>query len=129
MLAVVKEPHIELSLGGEPEGVSEMLEYLRSRYTIEVFISASGDEGHSDSVDIHETDFWRQNATPGRILAGYRHKHGLTQEQLAEKSGIHHVVISAYENGRRKLSQKAAIRIAKALGEDADSFYVRVCGV
>ena len=125
MLAVVKEPHIELSLGGEERGVAEMLKFLRSRYTIEVLVQSGGADD-DETVNVRETDFWHQNATPGRKLAGYRLKYCLTQRQLAERSGIHHVVISAYENGKREISRKAAVRIAKALGEDADSFCARI---
>ena len=128
MLAVVKMPHIELSLGGEPKGIEEVLDFLRSRYVVEVLAPQVDDKEDEETVDIHDTDFWRENATPGRILAGYRHKHELTQEQLAEKSGIHHVVISAYENGKRKITHRAAVRLAKALDEDLATFYSRLCG-
>ena len=73
-------------------------------------------------VDVFKTDYWK-NVTPGDLLAGTRLKHELTQEQLAEKSGIHQVVISAYETGRRKLSRRAAVKLAAAMGEDPDSFF------
>ena len=128
MLAVVKEPHIEISLGGDARCVAMLLEYLRLRYQVEVLTTDEPDENDEEAVDIHETKFWRENATPGRILAGYRHKHELTQEQLAERCGIHHVVISAYENGKRKITQRSAVRIAKALNEDPETFYTRLCG-
>ena len=49
-----------------------------------------------------------------------------TQAQLARKAGLHHVVISAYENGKRPITQKAAIRIAEALEEDAATFRRRL---
>ena len=129
MLAVVKEPHIELSLGGDPHGVSELLDFLRSRYTIEILVMPSEGDDDEETIDIRETDFWKQNATSARLLAGYRLKHGLTQVQLEERSGIHHAVISAYENGKRTISRKAAMKIAVALGEDPDSFCTRLLGV
>ena len=127
MLAVVKEPHIELSLGGEPGQVSELLSFLRSRYTIDILTSdrLSFEEDESE-LDVRETSFWRENATPGRLLAGYRLKHELTQEQLAQRCGLHHVVISAYETGKRKISRKAAIKLANALGENVDTFWARL---
>ena len=81
--------------------------------------------GDDESVNVFETDFWKET-TPGMLLAGYRLKHEMTQEQLAEKSGIHHVVISAYENGKRKLSRKAAVKLAKALNEDPESFFKNI---
>ena len=125
MLAVVKEPHIELSLGGKAEKISEVLSFLRKRYTVIVLVSPQEDTDDDESVNVFETDFWKKT-TPGMLLAGYRLKHEMTQEQLAEKSGIHHAVISAYENGKRKLSRKAAIKLAKALDEDPENFFKNV---
>ena len=81
--------------------------------------AANDDEEY---VDVFKTDYWK-NVKPGDLLAGTRLKHELTQEQLAEKSGIHQVVISAYETGRRKLSRRAAVRLAAAMGEEPDSFF------
>ena len=79
----------------------------------------------AEYVDVFKTDYWK-NVTPRDLLAGTRLKHELTQEQLAEKSGIHQVVISAYETGRRKLSRRAAIKLAQAMDEDPDSFFRNV---
>lgn len=122
MLAVVKEPHIEISLSGAGDGIEELLAYLRSRYAVEVLTPATEDESEEVVQDVLLSDFWRQT-TPGDLLAGFRLKHGLTQEELAEKSGIHQVVISAYETGKRKLSRKAAMKFAKALAEAPDKFF------
>ncbi len=125
MLAVVKEPRIELSLGGEAVGVAELLKYLRERYLVEVVTlpQTNVEEEDESVVEIRESDFWKENAMPGRILAGYRLKHELTQKQLSERCGIHPVVISTYENGKRKISRKAAVKIARALGEDEERFF------
>ncbi|MBR5078078.1 MAG: helix-turn-helix transcriptional regulator [Victivallales bacterium] len=41
---------------------------------------------------------------------------------------MHHVVISAYENGKRKLTRKAAVKLAKALDEDPESFFKNIPG-
>ncbi len=129
MLAVVKEPHIELALNGIPADVLVLLEYIRSHFAVEV-LSNQEDTADDDEevMNIRETDFWKEIGTSGHLLAGCRLKHDMTQEQLAEKSGIHHVVISAYENDRRKISRRAAIRLARALGEDEDTFYTRLMG-
>ncbi len=56
------------------------------------------------------------------MLAGYRHKHGVSQEELAEKSGITQSVISAYESGKRKITMRAAIKLGRALGEAPEKF-------
>ena len=119
MLAVVKTPRIELSLSGTDHAVEELLNFLRSRYSVAV-LSAPGDE---EPVNAFETEFWKET-TPGNLLQGFRLKHGLSQEQLAEKTGIGQTVISAYETGRRPLSRRAAVKIGAALGEDADKFFM-----
>ena len=77
-------------------------------------------------VNIRETEWWKINNTPGHVLGGYRLKHDMTQEQLAEKSGIYATVLSAYENGRRTISRRTAVRLARALGEDEATFYDRL---
>ena len=94
---------------------------------MEAFVIQQTHDDDDESINVFETDFWKET-TPGMLLAGYRLKHEMTQEQLAEKSGIHHVVISAYENGKRKLSRKAAVKLAKALDEDPESFFRNVPG-
>ena len=118
MLAVVKTPRIELSLAGNESAVADLLKYLRARYSVAV-LSESEDE----SVNAFTTPFW-QETTSGDLLQGFRLKHGLSQAELAEKSGIGQTVISAYENGKRKLSRRAAIKIGAALGEAPEKFFV-----
>jgi len=122
MLAVVKEPHIELFLGGKPEEVNEFLSFVRKRYSVEVLNPMDDSDDDDVAVDITTTDWWKENATPGHFLAGHRLHHELTQKQLSEKCGISSTSISAYENGKRKITRRVAIRIANALGEDPDKF-------
>ena len=122
MLAVVKEPHIELSLGGDSNGIAEFLELIRKHYTVEILTGQDVADDDEEYENAFETDFWKE-ITPGDLLAGTRLKHELTQEQLAEKSGIHQVVISAYETGRRKLTRRAAIKLAQAMDEDPEVFF------
>ena len=121
MLAVVKKPRIELSLSGADHAVEEFLAFVRSRYPVSVLSAEDGEE----SVDAFQTAFWKKT-TPGDLLQGYRLKHGLSQEQLAEKVGICQTVISAYETGKRPLSRRAAIKLGDALGEDADKFFANI---
>ena len=42
---------------------------------------------------------------------------------LAERAGISQVMVSDYENGKRKLTLKAATKFANALGEDPQKFF------
>ena len=121
MLAVVKKPRIELSLSGADHAVEEFLAFVRSRYPVSVLSAEDGEE----SVDAFQTAFWKKT-TPGDLLQGFRLKHGMSQEQLAEKSGIGQTVLSAYETGRRPLSRRAAVRIGAALGEDPEKFFPNI---
>ncbi|MBR5078079.1 MAG: hypothetical protein IKX30_04995 [Victivallales bacterium] len=49
---------------------------------MEAFVIQRSDD---ESINVFETDFWKET-TPGMLLAGYRLKHEMTQEQLAEKA-------------------------------------------
>ena len=79
-------------------------------------------DGEEESVDIRETEWYQelnQNRS-GSLLAGYRLRAELTQKQLAKKCGLAQSVISAYERGKRPISRKAALTLAKVLDIDAD---------
>lgn len=116
MLAFVKTPHTELSINGE--GALDVLKLIKSKFDVRVV----EDEDDDEFVNIFETDFWKR-ATPGDLLAGCRLKHEMTQKQVAKKAGVPQSVISDYENGRRKLTRKAAVKFAKVFDEDPDSFF------
>jgi len=132
MLAVVKEPHIEMCLNGNDNDINKLIDVLRRSYDISVIISISDnrpsqkEDDDEEYVDIRDTDWWRKMATPGNLLAGSRLKHNLTQKQLAKLCGMSHATISAYECGKRPLSMRAAIRLAKAMGEEPESFFANV---
>ena len=51
-----------------------------------------------------------------------REKAGLTQEQLAERSGVKLWTLRGYEQGRREPNWKAALSLAAALGVAAEAF-------
>ncbi len=54
----------------------------------------------------------------------YRQKMGLTQEELAKKSGISRVTISALENGRQETTTNTTIiALAGALGISAGDLF------
>lgn len=58
------------------------------------------------------------NATQvfGRAIKKLRKKKMLSQEDLAEKAGLHRTYIGAVERGERNITLLNAQRIAKALG-------------
>jgi len=111
MLAVVKKPHIELSINGE--GADAALAWLAKKFDIAVL----SDKNESASILVEETDFWREmNANRiGNLLNAARLKRRLTQKQLAEKSGIKQNMISDYEKGRRRLTKQMAEKFAEIL--------------
>ena len=111
MLALVKKPHIELSIQGDR--VEELVAWIRKKYELSV-LSA---EDVEDSVPVEKTEFWRQmdRNRVGNLLAGARLKTGLTQGQLAKKLGIRQNMVSDYERGRRSLSPAMAARFSDIL--------------
>lgn len=114
MLAVVKAPHTELSIQGE--NAEAILNWIRRKFPVEVVVPAvPREEDGEETVNVFETDWYRENRH--LKLMGYRLTHGMSQKKLAEKSGIAQSLISQYENGRRKLTLRAAIKLGRALGE------------
>ena len=118
LLAVVKTPRTEISIHGD--GAAEILDYLQKGFNVEIL---STDEDDDSVVKVQESCYWRTAFTPGSLLMGFRLKHDLTQNDLAERSGIAQVMISEYETGKRKLTMKAASKFAKALGEAPEKFF------
>ena len=125
MLAVVNKPRIEMCINGDVTDIAELMKVLRARYDITILADNSDvrpEEDDEEAVDILQTDYWK-TVTPGSLLAGTRLKHELTQQRLATMAGMSHATISAYENGKRPLSRRSAVRLAKAMGEDPDVFF------
>jgi transcriptional regulator with XRE-family HTH domain len=56
----------------------------------------------------------------GETLREVRHHAGLSQNELARRSGVASTLISAYENGRRVPSGDALIRLIEACGGSID---------
>ncbi len=111
MLALVKKPHIELSIQGDQ--VEELVAWIRKKYELSVLST----EDVEVSVPVEETEFWRQMGRNrvGNLLAGARLKAGLTQGQLAKKLGIRQNMVSDYERGRRSISPAMVARFSDVL--------------
>jgi ribosome-binding protein aMBF1 (putative translation factor) len=110
MLALVKKPHIEISIHGEH--VTELVDWIRKKYDVSVLAEES-----EEFVSIETTEYWKEmeKNRVGNLLAGARLKAGLTQSQLAEKLGIRQNMVSDYERGRRTYSDAMAKRLSKTL--------------
>ena len=111
MLALVKKPHIELSIHGEH--VDELLAWIEKKYELAVL----ADDPDDELVSIESTDYWREmeKNRVGNLLAGARLKAGLTQTELARELGIRQNMVSDYENGRRTYSDAMAKRLSGVL--------------
>ena len=112
MLAVTKTPHTEIKF--ELEGPEEkLLELIKSHYRV------INIRNHDDSIPYQESFVYRETSTNrigGRIKA-LRRREGLTQEQLAKKSGIRQAHISEIETGKRQIKNVVtAKKFADALG-------------
>jgi len=111
MLALVKKPHIELSIHGEH--VDELLAWIRKKYEVTVLAEDETDE----FLPVESTEFWKEmeKNRVGNLLAGARLKAGLTQAELARRLGIRQNMVSDYERGRRTYSDAMALRLAETL--------------
>ena len=111
MLALVKKPHIELSIHGE--NVDELLNWIKKKYNVDVL---STDE-MNESVPVAETEFWKEMEKNriGNLIAGARLKAGLTQAELSRKLKIRQNMVSDYERGKRFLSPAMAKKFSKVL--------------
>jgi transcriptional regulator with XRE-family HTH domain len=54
---------------------------------------------------------------PAGLIQALRHRHGLTQAELARRAGTSQPVISAYEHGRRDPAYETLRKIVEAAGE------------
>ena len=60
--------------------------------------------------------------TIGENIREYRKKHGLTQEELAERSGLISNTIYRYEAGERGMSFANAVKLADAMNVSVADF-------
>jgi DNA-binding transcriptional regulator YiaG len=111
MLALVKKPHIELSMHGEH--IDELLAWIQKKYDVAVL----ADDPDDELIPIESTDFCKEMEKNriGNLLAGARLKAGLTQAQLARQLGIRQNMVSDYERGRRTYSGAMAKRLSAVL--------------
>jgi DNA-binding XRE family transcriptional regulator len=122
MQAVVKTPHIEISVRGAAIP-PKLMNVLREEYGQELsLVEDDGDE----LVDIFETQWYKrvkEKMKPGSYLRIYRENKGLTQLQLGEALGkIPRQHISNMEHGRRSISLKMARKLSSLPGVPLGKF-------
>lgn len=79
--------------------------------------SIGGSPPGDGKARIEDTDFYREMEVnrSGNLLEAARLKAGLSQAQLTEAVGIRQTMVSEYENGRRRITEKMAQRFAEVL--------------
>lgn len=82
------------------------------------FMQQKGIEEEKEYYTVDELFPYTDAEKPGVFLSGYRYREGLTQRQLAEKTGIPARHISEMENGKRPIGKKNARLLADALNFD-----------
>ncbi len=116
MLALVKTRRTEnenrVRITGKD--AEKILAMLKRHFRVSVVEPPRPDD--DELIDIEDTEWWR--GIKDRILAGYRLKAGITQKELARRTGMTQSVVSEYERGKRAMTEKAAVRFAAALGID-----------
>ena len=99
---------VVLSFAVPPTRVEEVMQAMKGM----------GFEPARDSVPWREALAYSDAELPGVLLSGARYREGLTQVQLADKTGIPRRHISEMENGKRPIGKKNARLLAKALSID-----------
>ena len=88
---------------------------------IRAFVAQLEPEAEADSP-VSTDQFFARNfsgqSRPAVHLKGLRVREGLTQTQLAERTGIHQRHISEMENGKRGIGKETALKLAEALNAD-----------
>ena len=122
MQAVVKMPHIEISVRGS-EIPPKLIKVLKEEYGRDLDLVMDEDD---EFVDVSETKWYKDikdKMNPGKYLRIHREKKGLTQVELGEiLGGIPRQNISNMENGCRAISLKMARRLSSILDAPIERF-------
>jgi DNA-binding XRE family transcriptional regulator len=70
------------------------------------------------SIPWRESMYFKAMPFPGSYLAGFRHREGMTQVELAERSGVPRRHISEMETGKRPIGKANAKKLGEALKID-----------
>ena len=119
MLELMRKPHTE--------GLTDIClrvpsgDALRISKAIADLLNRTGElvrEVNAEGDELFALDEVFSDSTPGALLKGARYKEGMTQEQLANASGIARRHISEMENNRRPIGKERAKRLAEVLKVD-----------
>lgn len=83
---------------------------------------ALGFQEAEGAVPWREAFPYSDDQLPGVFLSGARHREGLTQAQLSEKTGIPRRHLSEMENSKRPIGKVTARKLGEALNVDPRRF-------
>jgi DNA-binding XRE family transcriptional regulator len=104
-----KHPIESVKFYGSSQAISRLRKCARSAGAI---------EATADSIPVEEVSPDLATNPHGVYLKGIRYREELTQEQLAEKTGIPRRHISEMESGKRSIGKASARKLADALKAD-----------
>lgn len=86
---------------------------------MKVMQSLGFEKVEESTIPWRESEHFRDLPFPGANLAGVRHREGMTQVELSEKTGIPRRHISEMENGKRPIGKINARKLAQILNIDS----------
>ena len=122
MQAHMKKPHtdaVSMTFTGPIAMLEQALEAMRSLGFKESERVTVNKQAES-SIPWRETSYFKdiEHKLPSVFLSGARHREGLTQIELAERSGIPRRHISEMENNKRPIGKMNARKLADVLNID-----------
>ena len=108
----------------EMHGKKKKLSFVPKKYLnkLEAFLEKYGQSESTPWEELAKNRI-RKYKKSGLVLRGARYREGLSQKDLAKKSGVSQENISKIENGQRSIGEKVAKKLAKALKIDFELLY------
>lgn len=104
-----KHPTESIRFYGSSQAINRLRKYARTTDVV---------EATADTIPAEEVAPDLVTNPHGVYLRGIRHREELTQQQLAEKTGIPRRHISEMEAGKRPIGKATAHKLAEALNVD-----------
>ena len=115
MLALMKKPHTKITIDGRLYLIPK-----ENKKPVLTLLKALGAEDCGRNVDSSDVlkDIYKEIPKGAVLLRGARNKEGLSQNDLAKKTGIPSYNISKMENGQRTIGEDIAKKLGKSLKID-----------
>lgn len=119
----MKKPHtdeVSMTFTGPITMMEQALEVMRS-LGFETEEPKTSNPEVGGSIPWREVNYFKdikEDELPSVFLSGARYREGLTQVELAERSGIPRRHISEMENGKRPIGKANARKLAEVLNID-----------